>query len=99
MGSMLICLASLDPQRMLEMVADPAFASQDQWQVQIQSMILMEHPVYIYSDGLSDEQIRSALYQPCRDVSGTLEALMEHYGPGRRIAVLPEGPQTIPTIL
>lgn len=90
---------SKTPQRMLEMVAAPGFSCLDQWQVQTQSIILMNNPVYIYSDGLTDEQICSAHYQPCRDVMKTLEILIGEYGPGCRIAVIPEGPLSIPVLV
>jgi nickel-dependent lactate racemase len=79
-----------------EMLARPGFAAQDQWQVQIQAHIQGRAEVYVYSDGLSDEQIRRALFIPCRDIEGTLSRLLEKYGPGARLCVMPEGPQLIP---
>ncbi len=83
------------PERMLAMLAQPGFGEPDQWQVQIQAQIQRRAQVYVYSDGLSDEQIRRALFTPCRDLPRTMAELMEKYGPQARLAVLPDGPAVI----
>ncbi|NDJ54578.1 MAG: nickel-dependent lactate racemase [Chloroflexi bacterium] len=82
------------PQRALEMIAEPGFEAQDQWQVQIQAQIQLKADVYVYADGLTDSQIEQALCTPSRNIESTLADLKERYG--SRIAVVPEGPQTIP---
>lgn len=84
------------PQAVLQLISAPGFEAQDQWQVQIQAQIQQRADVYVYSDGLSDEQIRQALFLPCRDIPGLLASLTAEKG--RRICVLPEGPQVIPYI-
>jgi len=81
------------PSGLLEMLAQPGFAAQDQWQVQIQAMVQMHADVYVYSDHLQEEQIRQALFIPCRDMESDLRIWESKYGP--RICVMPEGPQTI----
>jgi hypothetical protein len=40
----------------------------EQWQVQIQTRIQNRASVYLFSDTLSDEQIRETLLKPCRDI-------------------------------
>jgi hypothetical protein len=52
--------------------------------------------VYVYSDGLTDEQIMNSLFTPCRDISAILSILKNKYGNDASIAVLPEGPLSIP---
>ena len=81
------------PDAILEMLARPGFSVQDQWQVQIQAAIQKKADVHVYSDGLSDEQIRRALFTPCRDIPATVIELVKKYGP--RVCVIPDGPQTI----
>jgi nickel-dependent lactate racemase len=81
------------PQAVLDLLAQPGFSAQDQWQVQIQAMIQLRADVYVFSDGLSDEQIRGALFEPCRSVERTITDLQASYG--SRVCVMPEGPQTI----
>lgn len=83
------------PQRILEMLAQPGFSEPDQWQVQIQAMIQLRAEVYVYSDGLTGDQIRGALFAPCRSIEQTVAALQAKYGSEARICVIPEGPQTI----
>ena len=46
------------------MISKPGFCAQDQWQVQIQAQIQRRADVYVYSDGLTDEQIERALFIP-----------------------------------
>jgi lactate racemase len=83
------------PQGILDMLAQPGFGAQDQWQVQVQAMIQLHANVYVYSDGLTDRQIRNALFEPCRDISATVTLLKAVAGKDARICVMPEGPQTV----
>jgi len=84
------------PYEILEMVSQPGFNVQDQWQVQIQAQIQQQAEIYVYSDGLSDDQLRRALFTPCRDIETTLKKLLTDLGDSARICVMPEGPQLIP---
>lgn len=83
------------PQGVLDMLEEPGFLEHDQWQVQIQAQIQLHANVYVYSDGLTDEQIERALFTPCQDIAQTIAALQETYGSDARVCVLPEGPLTI----
>jgi nickel-dependent lactate racemase len=83
------------PQGVLDMLARPGFSEQDQWQVQIQAILQLRADVQVYSEHLTDEQIRGALFQPCRDIERTVAELQKKYGPDTRICVMPEGPQTV----
>jgi nickel-dependent lactate racemase len=65
----------------------------DQWQVQIQAQILLKSRVMLKADGLSAESLKGAWLEPVADVT---EAVT---GSGATtVAVLPEGPLTIPYI-
>ena len=81
------------PDAILEMLARPGFSAHDQWQVQIQAAIQKKADVYVYSDGLSDDQIRRALFTPCRDIPALVKDLVKKHGP--RVCVVPDGPLTI----
>jgi nickel-dependent lactate racemase len=85
-------------QGLLERVTAPGFACHDQWEAHVQALIQLRADVYVYSDGLSDEQIRAALLLPCQRIEDTLAKLLERYGPGATVCVLPEGPQTVPFV-
>ncbi len=83
------------PQGVLDLIARPGFSEQDQWQVQVQAQLQLHADIQVYSDGLTDNQIRRALFTPCRNISETVARLQTHYGPQTRICAMPEGPQTI----
>jgi len=87
---------SRDPRELLAKICAPGFLEQDQWQAQIQALIQSRAEVFVRSDGLTDDEIRAALLEPCRRVENTVAELLGRYGRGARICVLPEGPQTIP---
>jgi nickel-dependent lactate racemase len=82
-------------QGVLDMLALPGFQAHDQWQVQIQAQIQLHADVYIHSDGLSDDDIRRALFTPLK-LPADMESLLTRYGP--RLCVIPNGPQVIPTL-
>ena len=83
------------PQGVLDMISAPGFQAQDQWQVQIQAQVQRKAEVYVYSNGLTDRQIEQALFNPCHDITATVQQLQHKYGPQARVCVMPEGPQTI----
>jgi nickel-dependent lactate racemase len=87
------------PRQLLDTITAPGFLKQDQWQAQIQAQIQLRADVHVYTDHLTDEQIRGALLTPCRDIEATVAALRAKYGPGATVCVLPEGPQTIPYVV
>ncbi len=78
---------------LLEIISQPGFRYPDQWQVQVQSMIQEKADVYVFSEGLSAEKIRKALFLPVENLVEVLETLPAQYG--KRVCVLPEGPQVI----
>ncbi len=86
------------PRRILEILSSPGFSAPDQWQVQIQAQILLKHTVYLYSDGLTERQIRDALFRPVDNLHRILDEFRSTYGSGLRMCVIPEGPQTIPCL-
>ncbi|MFV2062584.1 MAG: nickel-dependent lactate racemase [Chloroflexota bacterium] len=88
-------LASADsPEALLEVIAASPVTLPDQWQVQVQARVQLRANVLVHADGLTDEQLRAAHLEPCADISATVARLVEER-PDVRIAVLPQGPQTI----
>ncbi len=90
--------AAESPRELLERIEAPDFACQDQWEAHIQALIQLQADVFVYSDGLSDVQIRQALLNPCYSIEDTLADLLNVYGAEATICVLPDGPQTIPYV-
>jgi nickel-dependent lactate racemase len=83
-------------ERLLELLAQPDFSAPDQWQLQIQAQIQQQADFFVYSEGLTAEQINSALLTHCADISKKIRELVEYNGPRASIAVLPDGPLTVP---
>lgn len=83
------------PEELLDKVMAPGFRCHDQWEAQIQAQIQLKARVHVYADGLSDEELRRALVIPCPSIEETL-ARLRHRNPAATIAVLPDGPQTVP---
>jgi len=84
------------PADFLRTLEQPGFAEHDQWQVQVQALIQQQARVLVHTDGLSPADLRAAWFEPAPDVSSCVGALLAEAGPGARLAVLPQGPQTIP---
>jgi len=83
------------PRELLQMITSDGYSRPDQWQVQIQAQIQLKARVLVKADGLTDEQVRAAHFEPIQDVGETVERLLGNGG-GQRLCVLPQGPQTIP---
>jgi len=83
------------PQELLDMIEAPDFELYDQWEAQSQAIVQRKAEVYLYSS-LDPETTRNAMLTPITDIEATLTTLLGRYGPGARVAVLPEGPQTVP---
>lgn len=83
------------PEEILTMLAAPGFVRPEQWQAQIQSIIQRRAEVLVYSS-LSEELIAAAHLKPCRDISAAIHDRLKKLGPEARVAVLPQGPLTIP---
>lgn len=83
------------PEEILTMLASPGFVRPEQWQAQIQALIQRRAEVLVHS-ALPDEVIRAAHMTPCRDIALAVSDRLAARGPEARVAVLPQGPLTIP---
>ncbi|HEU5088713.1 MAG TPA: nickel-dependent lactate racemase, partial [Roseiflexaceae bacterium] len=86
-----------NPRALLDMIEAPGFELYDQWEAQAQALVQERANVYLYSS-LAPDVVRDAMLTPIDDVSATIRELAVKAGPGARVAVLPEGPQTIPYV-
>lgn len=85
------------PQAMLDKIHTPGFRQMDQWQAQLLAIILRDHRVGLHSE-LDPEDVRRAHMEPVTDLRARLEAELNRVGRDAPVAVLPEGPMTIPFI-
>jgi nickel-dependent lactate racemase len=83
------------PEEILTLLATPGFVRPEQWQAQIQALIQRKARVLVYSS-LPDDVIRQAHLTPCHDITAAVNERLAQLGPDARVAVLPQGPLTIP---
>jgi nickel-dependent lactate racemase len=83
------------PQSMLETIHSPGFSVFDQWQVQLFAQILQRARVGLYSE-LPADDVRSVHLHPIADIAFSITEELERIGEDAPVAVLPEGPMTVP---
>jgi nickel-dependent lactate racemase len=86
------------PDAFLDRLSQPGFSVHDQWQVQVQAQIQRKARVYVKAAGLTADDLRGAWFSPVDDVTTCIQTLLASAGPLARLAVLPQGPQTIPYV-
>jgi lactate racemase len=83
------------PEGLLALLAQPGFVRAEQWQAQIQAIIQRKARVLVYST-IPDAVIRAAHLQPCHNIEAEVTNCLRDLGTNARVAVLPQGPLTIP---
>jgi lactate racemase len=83
------------PQEMLETIHSPGFSMFDQWQVQLFALILQRARVGLYSE-IPAADVRSVHLQPIADIADSISEELKRIGEDAPVAVLPEGPMTVP---
>lgn len=86
---------STSPEEMLTRLTTAGHVRPEQWQAQIQALIQRRAQVLVHSS-LPDDILEKAHLKPCQDIAATVREKLAQYGPGARVAVLPQGPLTIP---
>ena len=84
-----------NPEEILKIVESPGFSMFDQWEAQIQAKIQTKAKVYLYSQ-LPEREVVACHLEPIRDIEGTVAKIKRESGTSLKIAVLPEGPMTVP---
>jgi lactate racemase len=98
-GSYRDVLASASsPQALLDGILARPQTVPDQWQVQIQAQIQSANRVVMHTSYLSDRDLADAHLEQTADITATVTEALAAAGPGARLCVLPEGPQTIPYV-
>ena len=85
---------SSSPEEILARLAMPGSVIPEQWQVQIQALIQRRAEVLLFSS-LPEAAVRAAHLGPCRDIGAEVNARLKQ-DPDARVAVIPQGPLTIP---
>ncbi len=83
------------PAAILRTILAPGFSMYDQWEAQMLAMILIKARVGLYST-MADGDVRRAHLEPVADPTGYLQEELRRIGDDAAVAVIPEGPMTIP---
>lgn len=83
------------PQAILDTIIAPGFSMYDQWEAQLLAMIRLKARVALYSD-IAPGEVSRAHLEPIEEVGARVEAELKRIGRDTPVAVLPEGPMTIP---
>jgi nickel-dependent lactate racemase len=91
-----VLASAASPQALLDDILARPQTAPDQWQVQIQAQIQTANRVVMHTSYLSDSELAGAHLEQTQDITGTVTDALAAAGPGARLCILPEGPQTIP---
>jgi nickel-dependent lactate racemase len=83
------------PGALLDTILAPGFSMYDQWEAQLLAMIVLKARTGLHSE-IPADQVRRAHLEPVADVSARLEEELRRLGRETPVAILPEGPMTIP---
>ncbi|MGC8842543.1 MAG: nickel-dependent lactate racemase [bacterium] len=83
----------------VERMYDPANFIIDQWEVEELAKVYKKaKDVYLYTDGLSEEEIKHCFVKRAEDLEKTILEVLGGYGEGAKMAVILEGPYVIPYV-
>src|SRR6185436_13299749 len=85
------------PRELLDTIEAPGFSLYDQWEAQLLAMIRLTARVGLLSE-LRPADVKRAHLEPIDDVGAAVAQELQRIGDDAPIAVLPEGPQTIPYV-
>ncbi len=83
------------PEAMLETIHSPGFSTFDQWQVQLFAQILQRARVALHSE-IPPDGVHRVHLEPVADITARISEELETIGQDAPVAVLPEGPMTVP---
>ncbi|MCH2614647.1 MAG: hypothetical protein MKZ70_08145 [Opitutales bacterium] len=86
------------PDAFLKAIHEPGFSVFDQWQVQLQALICQKARVGVQSS-IDAESLRRAHLIPVESINEALQAELNRIGRDAPVAVLTEGPVTVPYLL
>ncbi len=89
--------AKSSPQELLEMINQDGFSMYDQWEAQLLAQIQIKAKVGLYST-MDAQELRKAFIEPLPDLTAAIAQKLNALGSDATIAVLPQGPQTIPYV-
>ena len=82
-------------EEILAMLSTPDFVRPEQWQAQIQALVQRRAEVLVHCM-LDNDTLEACHLAPCADINAEVAKRLAKLGADARVAVLPQGPLTIP---
>ena len=82
-------------EEILAMLSTPGFVRPEQWQAQIQALVQRRAEVLVHCM-LDNDTLEACHLAPCADINAEVAKRLAKLGPDAHVAVLPQGPLTIP---
>jgi nickel-dependent lactate racemase len=86
------------PRALLDAITAPGFLVFDQWEAQLLALIQLKARVGLHSE-IPAGDVRAAHLEPIDDISRAVSDELRRIGSDAPVAVLPEGPMTIPFLV
>jgi len=86
------------PRALLDTIEAPGFSLYDQWEAQLLALIRLKARVGLYSQ-IPPDDVRRAHLEPLDDIGQAVAEERRRLGGDAPVAVLPEGPMTIPYLV
>ncbi len=83
------------PASFLRRIREKEFFIHNQWCAQETYQVAVEKGIWLYSDGLSHDDVVRWRLGPVSSIEGTIASLLKKHGRGARWAVVPDGPMVI----
>ena len=90
--------AASSPQALIDQIEARERTEPDQWQVQVLARTLLRARIGVHTTYLSAADLAQAHLHLVPDIAAAVREELDAVGPGARVCVLPEGPQTIPFV-
>jgi nickel-dependent lactate racemase len=83
------------PRALLDTIEAPGFSMYDQWEAQLLALVRLKARVGLFSE-IPPDEVKRAHLEPLDDVASAVARELDRRGRDAPVAVLPEGPMTIP---
>jgi nickel-dependent lactate racemase len=87
------------PQMFLGRLMRKEFFFPDQWCAQEMCQIIMEHEVWLYTEGLTPAEVQRYHLHPTDDIEQSIRDQLKKHGPKAYWAIIPDGPMAITKLL
>ncbi len=83
------------PKNFIDRLQTREFFIPDQWCAQETYQVMIDHPVWLYTKGITATELERYHFHPISSIENSINSLLTIHGPNARWAVVPDGPLLI----